>query len=59
MGDKSDNIEGVKGLGPKKLPKIDNIINLPKDAYKILVLKEFPLNDNGKISYSSLVNIVS
>ena len=22
MGDKSDNIEGVKGLGPKKLPKI-------------------------------------
>ena len=22
MGDKSDNLEGVKGLGPKKLPKI-------------------------------------
>ena len=22
MGDKSDNIEGIKGLGPKKLPKI-------------------------------------
>ena len=22
MGDKSDNIEGVRGLGPKKLPKI-------------------------------------
>ena len=22
MGDKSDNLEGIKGLGPKKLPKI-------------------------------------
>ncbi len=31
MGDKSDNLEGVKGLGPKKLPKI-----LPDISSKLL-----------------------
>ena len=33
MGDKSDNLEGVKGLGPKKLPKI-----LPDISKKLLDL---------------------
>ena len=33
MGDKSDNLEGVKGLGPKKLPKI-----LPDISSKFLDL---------------------
>jgi 5'-3' exonuclease len=33
MGDKSDNLEGVKGLGPKKLPKI-----LPDISSKLLNL---------------------
>ena len=38
MGDKSDNIEGVKGLGPKKLPKIlpDLLSQKPLDLDFIL-----------------------
>lgn len=37
MGDKSDNLEGVKGLGPKKLPKIlPNISSTPLDLDFIL-----------------------
>ena len=37
MGDKSDNLEGVKGLGPKKLPKIlPDISSKPLDLNFIL-----------------------
>ena len=37
MGDKSDNLEGVKGLGPKKLPKIlPDISSNPLDLDFIL-----------------------
>ena len=37
MGDKSDNLEGVKGLGPKKLPKIlPDISSSPLDLDFIL-----------------------
>lgn len=37
MGDKSDNLEGVKGLGPKKLPKIlPDISKKPLDLDFIL-----------------------
>ena len=37
MGDKSDNLEGVKGLGPKKLPKIlPNISSNPLNLDFIL-----------------------
>ncbi len=37
MGDKSDNLEGVKGLGPKKLPKIlPSISSTPLDLDFIL-----------------------
>ena len=37
MGDKSDNLEGVKGLGPKKLPKIlPDISSNPLDLNFIL-----------------------
>lgn len=37
MGDKSDNLEGVKGLGPKKLPKIlPDISSIPLDLNFIL-----------------------
>ena len=37
MGDKSDNLEGVKGLGPKKLPKIlPDISKKPLDLNFIL-----------------------
>jgi len=37
MGDKSDNLEGVKGLGPKKLPKIlPDISSNPLDLDSIL-----------------------
>ena len=42
MGDKSDNILGVKGLGPKKLPKIvpdiitDRVLNLDSIIQKAL-----------------------
>ena len=42
MGDKSDNLEGVKGLGPKKLPKI-----LPDISSKLLDL-DFILNYASK-----------
>jgi hypothetical protein len=42
-----------------KLSEIESIIDLPKDAYSVLILKKFPLNDNGKISYGDLVNMVS
>jgi len=42
-----------------KLSKMENIIDLPKNAYSVSVLKEFPLNANGKISYDDLVNMVS
>ena len=38
--------------------KLKNFIDLPKNAYKIVLLKEFPLNDNGKISYSSLIKLI-
>jgi len=38
--------------------KIENFIDLPKNAYKIILLKEFPLNDNGKISYSNLTKLI-
>jgi long-subunit acyl-CoA synthetase (AMP-forming) len=38
--------------------KLGNFIDLPKNAYKIILLKEFPLNDNGKISYSSLTKLI-
>jgi DNA polymerase-1 len=41
LGDKSDNIEGVKGLGPKKIPKI----------FPDIVDKKFDLNEI--VSYSS------
>jgi len=41
MGDKSDNLEGVKGLGPKKLPKI-----LPD-------ISSTPLNLNFILDYAS------
>ena len=41
MGDKSDNIEGVKGLGPKKLPKI-----LPN------IITQDPLNLDLILEYS-------
>ena len=38
--------------------KLKNFIDLPKNAYKIILLKEFPLNDNGKISYSNLTKLI-
>lgn len=41
LGDTSDNIEGVKGLGPKKIPKI----------FPDIVDKKFTLNE--LVSYSS------
>tara|TARA_B100001964_G_scaffold188168_1_gene209411 strand:+ start:282 stop:1682 length:1401 start_codon:yes stop_codon:yes gene_type:complete len=43
----------------KKMSKMESIIDLPKNTYSVLVLKKFPLNDNGKISYNDLANMVS
>ncbi len=41
------------------MSKMESIIDLPKNTYSVLVLKKFPLNDNGKISYNDLANMVS
>ena len=38
--------------------KLKNFIDLPKNAYKLILLKKFPLNDNGKISYSNLIKLI-
>ena len=35
----------------------ENIVGLPKNSYKIIELKKFPLNNNGKISYSKLIEL--
>ena len=37
----------------KKL-NIQNYVNLPKEAFKIINLNNFPLNNNGKVSYKKL-----
>ena len=39
----------------KKISEIEKIIDLPKDSFKIIILKKFPLNSNGKISYTELI----
>ena len=38
--------------------KLESFIDLPKNAYKLILLKKFPLNDNGKISYSNLIKLI-
>ena len=38
--------------------KLKNFIDLPKNAYKVILLKKFPLNDNGKISYNNLIKLI-
>ena len=38
--------------------KLKNFIDLPKNAYKLILLKKFPLNDNGKISYNNLIKLI-
>ena len=38
--------------------KLEKYINLPKNSYSHILLKKFPLNDNGKISYNSLIKLV-
>lgn len=37
---------------------LKDIANIPKKTYKILTLKEFPINNNGKISYGKLVELL-
>ena len=38
--------------------KLGNFIDFLKNAYKIILLKGFPLNDNDKISYSNLTKLI-
>ena len=49
---------GVKDLlyifSIKKILRIEKIIDLPRNSFKIIYIKNFPLNSNGKISYKDL-----
>ena len=38
----------------KKIIDLEKIVTFPKDSYKVIIVEEFPLNSNGKISYNEL-----
>jgi len=37
---------------------LKDFANIPKKTYKILTLKKFPINNNGKISYGKLIELL-
>ena len=39
----------------KIIVDLEKFVILPKDSFKIIIIKEFPLNSNGKISYKELI----
>ena len=53
------NIENVVGRGKcVNIPKNSKITNIHLGCFKLKHIKEFPLNETGKVSYNKLENLL-
>jgi len=51
--------ERIYIFSKEKNLNVRNIVNIPQNAFKVILLKNFPLNNNGKISYSKLIELAN